>query len=386
MQIFSRFIFILTFFSINTGIAQNFVSSDTLSRDSVAHQNNKSIQTVNSKSGRNSLQEKKVNSPRHSLAFKNGYIEDNNLSNPQKQFDPVSLNYKIEHENSLKNIDQYQMIDGTFWRTESDVNNIRLYSVLGTMLAIDLIAYNMQRIVWRQNRITGFHSINWWVDVHNYQRMDKIGHFQDAYFVSDLTAKAYRWCGLSGESSVWLGALTGWTWMLEIEISDGLFADWGFSWLDLSANTLGSGFFLLQHYFPEVLGGIHPKFSYHVSPSWRHKKYVKDPQAFIEDYEGMTFWLAINPYHYFPDSWKKNYPKWLSPLGIAVGYGAADIASTPQFGKPIWYFSLDLDLRQIPTGDDSGLFKFMKSELNFLKFPLPTVRVTPGEVWYGLYF
>ena len=55
--------------------------------------------------------------------------------------------------------------------------------------------------------------------------------------------------GFSGESSVWFGALTGWIWMLEIEISDGLFADWGFSWLDLSANTLGAGFFVLQQYY-----------------------------------------------------------------------------------------------------------------------------------------
>ena len=386
MQKFFRFILIPAFFLTNVGIAQNFVSNETSSGDSTIHQINKSIQAANTKPVPNSSQENSTSNLRHSLAFKNGIIEDENTDHSQKQFESVSLNYMPEYENSLNNVDQYQMIDGTYWREKSDINTTRLYSVLGTMLAIDLIAYNMQRIVWRQNRITGFHSINWWIDVHGYQRMDKIGHFQDAYFVSDLTSKAYRWCGISGESSIWYGALTGWAWMLEIEISDGLFADWGFSWLDLSSNTIGSGFFLLQHYFPEALGGIHPKFSYHVSPAWREKKYVKDPRAFIEDYEGMTFWLAVNPYHYFPDSWKKSYPKWLAPLGVAVGYGAADIASFPQYGKPIWYFSLALDLRQIPIGDDSGFFKFLKSEFNFLKFPLPTVRVTPGEVWYGLYF
>ena len=192
MQNFFRFIFILTIFSINAGIAQNFVFNKTSHEDSTAHQTNKSFQTVNSKHEKKSLPEKKINPTRHSLAFKNGHLEDDNLSYHQNQFEPISLNYKLKYENSLKNIDQYQMIDGTYWRTESNINSTRLYSVLGTMLAIDLIAYNMQRIVWRQNRLTGFHSINWWVDVHNYQRMDKIGHFQDAYFVSDLTAKAYR--------------------------------------------------------------------------------------------------------------------------------------------------------------------------------------------------
>ena len=373
MQSFFRFIFVLILILINSGNAQSITTIDHLPPDSTTHRNDNSIHNDS----------KKTNTPMYSLAFKKSFKVENNAHNSQKLFNPVSFNDKIKNEN---NLDNYQMIDGTYWRNESDINSTRLYSILGTMLAIDLIAYNMQRIVWRQNHLTGFHSINWWVDVHNYQRMDKIGHFTDAYFVSDLTAKAYRWCGLSGESSIWYGALTGWVWMLEIEISDGLFADWGFSWLDLSANTVGSGFFVLQHYFPEVLGGIHPKFSYHVSPAWREKKYVKNPRAFIEDYEGMTFWLAINPHHYFPESWKKDFPNWLAPLGIAVGYGAAEIASSPQFGKPIWYFSLDLDLRKIPIGDDSGIIRFIKSELNFLKFPMPTVRVTPGEVWYGLYF
>jgi len=381
-----RLILILTIIFASFGVAQKFVIDESYSEDSTANHVNKDLNIVVDKTKESSSNKELTNSQQYSLAFKNGYLKNDNLNYPQSTFEPVSLKYDIENSKNLNEPESFELVDGTYWRAESDINSTRLYSVLGTMLAVDLIAYNMQRIVWRQNRLTGFHSINWWVDVHNYQRMDKIGHFQDAYFVSDLTSKLYRWCGLSGESSIWYGALTGWVWMFEIEVSDGLFADWGFSWLDLSANTLGSGFFVLQHYFPEALGGLHPKFSYHVSPAWREHKYVVNPKAFFEDYEGMTFWLAINPYHYFPDSWKDSYPKWLAPLGIAVGYGAADIAQSPQYGEPLWYLSLDIDLSKIPIGDDSGIFRFIKSELDFLKFPLPTVRITHGEVWYGLYF
>lgn len=304
------------------------------------------------------------------------------IHQPQKVFNPLSLGNSIDKPGNVPN----QLIDGTYWLEESNINKTRLYSVLGSIMVVDIVGYIYQRNVWRQEHTTGMHSINWWVDVHNYQRMDKIGHFMDAYFVGDLTSKLYRWSGVSGESSIWYGALTGWLWMLEIEISDGFFADWGFSWLDLSANTVGSAFFILQQYYPEVLGGIHPKISYHVSKAWKDKTYTKNPRSLIDDYEGMTFWFAINPHHYFPDSWKKNYPDWLAPLGIAIGYGAIGIAPAPQFGKPEWYVGLDIDLRKIPVGNDSGLWKFIKSEFNFLRLPLPAIRFTPSGIWYGIYF
>ena len=100
----------------------------------------------------------------------------------------------------------------------------------------------------------------------------------------------------------------------------------------------------------------------------------------------MTFWLAINPHHYFPDSWKRDYPKWLAPLGVAIGYGAEGIAPAPQYGRPEWFVGLDLDLRKIDFGNESDLFKFIKSELNFIRLPMPTIRLTPTGIWYGIYF
>ena len=75
-----------------------------------------------------------------------------------------------------------------------------------------------------------------------------------------------------------------------------------------------------------------PKFSWHKSQAWKDMRYHKDPQALIEDYEGMTFWLTVNPYHYFPDSWKKGYSEWLAPLGVAFGVSAKDIGWYPWAG------------------------------------------------------
>jgi hypothetical protein len=223
------------------------------------------------------------------------------------------LSHSIESGNNFKPFVASQanfvnserpLIDGTTWRTYSDVDYFRLSAMAGLMLSVNAIAYNYQRHVWYKRETTAFHTLDFKFDWNKYQQMDKFGHFEDAYFTSDLAGKIYRWSGFSGETSVWLGALSGWLWMLEIEVSDGFMADWGFSWGDMLANTVGSGFYVLQQFNYDLLGGIHPKFSWHKSNAWTENRY--DPGSLIEDYEGMTFWLTVNPHHYFPENWKRN--------------------------------------------------------------------------------
>ena len=379
-------IFLIIFFiTYNNSYSVAKSSFGLTPADTSAHQNkNSSSNTLHSNQ---TLKLKySLNTAGNKITLAGLHSSSNNYNPLKTRTVKTPLSYKVKELPEKNTILKYQLADGTYWRTQTDLKYARFLSIMGGIAMIDLFAFNQLRHIWDQENMTKMHSMNWWNDVHNYQRMDKIGHFTDAYFVSDLTSKLYRWSGISGTESVWYGALTGWLWMLQIEISDGFFADWGFSWLDLSANTLGSGFFVLQHYFPEVLGGLHPKISYNVSSKWKNNLYEKTPKAFIDDYEGITFWMAINPYHYFPDSWKRGFPKWLAPLGIAVGYGAEGIAENPQFGRPQWYVGLDIDLRKIPIGNESGFFKFIKSELNFIRLPLPTIRFTPSGIWYGFYF
>jgi hypothetical protein len=300
--------------------------------------------------------------------------------------EPIPLSSSAENLSSSKNVNPLPMIDGTYWREESDLDYGRLFTVFGGILTIDMIAYMYQREVWYREETTVFHTLDFSNDMKKWQYMDKIGHFVDAYFVSDLTSKMYRWSGLSGNSSVWYGALTGWLWTLQIEISDGFMAEWGFSWGDLLANTLGAGFFVLQQFNYDLLGGIHPKISWHKSDAWKQNEYYRDPGGLIEDYEGITFWLAVNFHHYVPDKWKEDYPKWLAPLGIAFGYSAKGIAGNPWGGRNELFVGMDIDLRKIPFLDDWDLFKFVKSELNFIRLPLPTIRISQSGVWYGFYF
>jgi hypothetical protein len=324
--------------------------------------------------------------PLFSIVNKNGINLNNNLINDDA-FTLFTHGYVLEKARRPVFVnEERQMIDGTYWRTNSELNYGRMFTIFGGILAVDMIAYLYQRDVWYKEPTREFHTVEFDKDMRSWQFMDKIGHFTDAYFVSDLTSKLYRWAGFSGYSSVWYGALTGFLWTLQIEISDGFMKGWGWSWGDMIFNTLGSGFFVLQQYFYDELGGIHPKVSWQKSDAWKEGRYYRTITAPIEDYEGITFWLSVNPHHYFPKSWKKSYPEWLAPLGIAVGYSAKEVASNIRGGYHEVFIGLDLDLRKIPIGDDSGLFKFIKSELNFLRLPMPTVRVYPSGIWYGFYF
>jgi len=324
--------------------------------------------------------------PLFSIAKKNSFALNNSLINNDLVTPPIRGPVWEKAKSPVFLNEERQMIDGTYWRTNTDLNYARMFTIIGGVLAVDLIAYLYQREVWYREPTTKFHTVNFDKDMASWQFMDKIGHFVDAYFASDLTSKLYRWAGVSGTGSVWYGALTGFLWTLQIEISDGFMEGWGWSWGDFIFNTLGSGFFVLQQYFYDELGGIQPKFSWHKSDAWKENRYYRDVTALIEDYEGMTFWLTVNPHHYFPKSLKKSYPEWLAPLSIAVGYGAKEVASNIRGGYHEVFIGLDLDLRKIPIGDDSGLFKFIKSELNFLRLPMPTVRVYPSGIWYGFYF
>ena len=321
-----------------------------------------------------------------SLALRNNKNDDNQNLLHGKKFEPFSLRQKVENKISSKNELQYQMIDGTYWREESAINKLRLFTTFGAIAAVDLIAFTYASNVWYKEETTGFHTIDFNTDMRKGLYMDKIGHLIGAYFASDLTSKLYRWSGMSGNSSVWYGALTGWLWMLQIEMSDGFMADWGYSWGDFLANTIGAGYFVLQQFNYELLGGIHPKFSWHKSDAWKNGEYVNPPQSIIQDYEGMTFWLTFNFHHYFTEKWKEDYPKWLAPLGIAIGYSAKGISKNLLRGRKEFFIGMDIDLRKVPFLDDWGLFRFLKSELNFIRLPLPAIRISQGSVWYGLYF
>ena len=84
------------------------------------------------------------------------------------------------------------------------------------------------------------HSEGWFGPNTQDGSADKASHFADYYVVSNLIADVYRKLGYSDDAARWLGLGVAVTTGLVNEIGDG-FTRHGFSWEDLTMDTLGAG-------------------------------------------------------------------------------------------------------------------------------------------------
>ncbi len=275
--------------------------------------------------------------------------------------------------------------DGTRWTCTSNVKPSRLGLMIGALLISDAIAFKKLADFWYQTETSTFHFHEGSRDIREYKQMDKISHMVNGYWISRFASKFFRWGGFSAESSIWLGSLSSFLWFLQIEVTDGFFAAWGFSYYDFLMNVAGCGYAALQQFYPHPFKGIQFKMSYTPSNAYNKNLYSTVSKSWVDDYEGFTFWLAINIYDVLPENWRRSYPGWMAPWGIAIGHGVQDIARNVFNGRREIFIGLDFDIAKIPTGNSSFL-KFMKDELNTIRLPLPAVCVSPSTVWFGFYF
>ncbi|MDH7516431.1 MAG: hypothetical protein QHI48_11230, partial [Bacteroidota bacterium] len=107
-----------------------------------------------------------------------------------------------------------------------------------------------------------------------------------------------------------------------------------------------------------------------------------------DDYINQTYWCSVKVKRLLPASLRPAWPAWLA---LAVGLGVDDKLegylknqSLPQ-GNLELYLALDVDVTQVLPSDIEW-WETLKRCLNYIKFPAPAVRLTPGVVWYGVYF
>lgn len=275
--------------------------------------------------------------------------------------------------------------DGTTWTCTSDIKLLRLGTIVAGFAIFDAVGFSKISEMQYNTETSPFHFHHGPTDIREYKQMDKIGHIVESYWISHLTSKIYRWGGISASTSIWLGSLTGFIWMMQIEVTDGFFKAWGFSYYDLMMNIIGSGYSALQQFYPYPFKGIKFKVSYSPSQAYKKGLYSTVSKSWLDDYEGFTFWLAVNIYDVLPAKWQRSYPGWLAPWGISIGHGVQDIAQNVFNGKREIIIGLDFDLTKIPTGDNN-LLKFIKDELNIVRLPLPAVCIYPTTFWFGFYF
>jgi len=231
-----------------------------------------------------------------------------------------------------------------------------------------------------------FHTFN---DNAQWLQVDKVGHLYSAFSLSKL-----NYAVLTGSNSntnkqaALVSAITSFAFLTTVEVFDGFSQEWGFSWGDMAANTVGAGLFLGQQILFEKQV-LQLKYSYHETELRELRPNTlgqNNLQGAFKDYNGQTYWASLN----LNGVYKKVKPKWLN---LAFGYGGegmlyANNESIYKGAKSYrqYYLSLDVDFEQIET--NSKWLKALFKVANCIKVPAPTLELNEngGSEFHWLYF
>jgi len=242
-------------------------------------------------------------------------------------------------------------------------------------------------------------SIRWLNDWagDTYANVDKAGHFMGGLFLSRTLITTYSWTGFRHRTAAALGTFTSFVALLEIEMRDAYFDQWGFSIPDFTANALGASVPLLHAYVPSTQV-VDFKFSYWPSSLYldnESRANANQPHTgyMIDDYEGMTFWMTLALNDVLSGRAEEAWPDF---LGVALGYGAKGLhgSNVKSRGRhrafknlpdaqPELLLALDYDARFLPG--KGYLWNHFKTQLNWIHFPAPAIRFYPDLRFYLLY-
>lgn len=264
--------------------------------------------------------------------------------------------------------------------TPAPINKSKLRTAIITESALYLGSMAYLQFIWYKDKErVPFHFYD---DSKGYLQIDKMGHAYGAYVESYLCYKWMRSAGLNKKQSLLFGGTMGIILQTPIEIFDGLYEDWGFSWSDMAANIAGSLLVIGQEVlFDEQL--FQYKFSFSRSIyAPQSNGYLGDNtlESLFLDYNGHTYWLSTNVNHFLL---KDKIPDWVN---LAVGYSAngmfgefenktsyrgVTIPETERYRQ--FLLSPDIDWTKIPTR--SKFLKGLFQGLNFIKIPAPAIEL-----------
>lgn len=272
------------------------------------------------------------------------------------------------------------------------INKTRLVTVISGFSAayIGSMAY-LQYVWYKDHKRVPFEFYN---DLGGYNQIDKFGHIYGAYLESYIGFQSLLWAGVPRKKAALYGGSLGFFLQLPIEIWDGMYEGWGFSWSDVGANALGSLLVIGQEFaFHEQI--VKYKFTFSPSPyAPLANGYLGEGfNQLFYDYNGHTYWLSVGINRLVKN---EKIPDWVN---IAVGYSAGGmygefVNKTHYNGVTIppteryrqFLFSFDIDFCKIPARN-----KNLKKLLNcmfMIKIPFPTIEInTKGQFkFYPLYY
>jgi hypothetical protein len=202
------------------------------------------------------------------------------------------------------------------------------------------------------------------------------------------------WAGVSRKKAAMYGGSIGFFMQLPIEIWDGMYEGWGFSWSDVGANALGSLLIIGQELaFHEQI--VKYKFTFSPSPYARQANgYLGNGfNQLFYDYNGHTYWLSAGINRLI----KNNIiPGWINfAIGYSAGgmfgefknktqYKGVTIPATERYRQ--FLFSFDVDFCKIPTRNKN--LKRLFNSMFMIKVPFPAIEInTKGQLkFYPLYY
>ncbi|HJQ11825.1 MAG TPA: DUF2279 domain-containing protein [Gemmatimonadaceae bacterium] len=219
-----------------------------------------------------------------------------------------------------------------------------------------------------------------------FRDQDKFGHMFGGYHLARIGYSALREACVSDRKAlIWATAYAA-AFQLQIEIFDGRFKKYGFSYADLLSNSVGQALFAVQTVHPS-LRAIKPTFSYHKTQALQNTENGQFPNAELRpslDYSGQTYWFSADVDQLLPDAAK---PYWPSFVRLSIGHSVTDwinpnTGDTQRAQRKI-LLSLDFDAEKLPG--NWPLWRTIKHTLSYYHFPAPALQLTPKlhlDPWY----
>jgi hypothetical protein len=287
-----------------------------------------------------------------------------------------------------------------FAQTDSTQQNVtpafhkgRFAAVVATEAALYAGTMSYLNFIWYKD--TKRVAFEFYADGKGYLQVDKFGHAYGSYLESYIGYRAMRWSGASKKKALLYGGTLGFFLQSPIEIVDGFYEGWGFSWTDMAANAVGSSFVIGQELlFDEQI--MKYKFSFRRSPySKQANGYLGTTFAgqILQDYNAHTYWFSIGLNRIIRS---ERIPAWLN---VAVGYGAngmfGEFENIKKWGNVVipptqryrqFLFSLDIDWTKIKTKNRFLNQVFQSMFMIKLPFPALEINTKNGFRVYGIYY
>lgn len=217
----------------------------------------------------------------------------------------------------------------------------------------------------------------------NFRDQDKLGHVTGGYHLARFGNAFLRSACMSKKHAIAWSAAYAAAFQLQIEIWDGHYAKYGFSYADLLANTAGTALAVLHETHPATRA-IKPLISYYPSAAQRNADNIPGELRPSLDYSGQTYWLSADVNALLPDDAKKYWPSFLR---VSAGHSITDWID-PETGANIraqrkLLLTIDFDAEKLPG--DNRLWKTFKRQLGFIHLPSPALQLTPDLKIIGWY-